>query len=128
MVLDRRKKRYEEDTILYNEHVKFSREDNIQVTVKDNSLKLSYTKPDERRQEDSSCEREEQTLNQPSAVAVPVEAADPNHLRKKQMGKQSADGECIHKYEIGTNVKQGRIQTRRRRMGRNFIIRNCKQR
>jgi hypothetical protein len=68
MVLDRRKKRYEEDNLLYFEHVKSKMEDKIQVTIKDNSLKSCYMKPDDRKQESLGCERDARTFNQSSAV------------------------------------------------------------
>jgi hypothetical protein len=102
MVLDRRKKRYEEDNLLYFEHVKSKREDKTQVTVKDNSLKSCYMKPDERKQEDLGCERDARTFNQPPAVCESDWAAGHENSDQKRIGKQSSVAECTNLFMVGT--------------------------
>jgi hypothetical protein len=64
MVLVRRRRRYQEDSLIYVEHVKSKKENVIQATFKDYSLKSFYGKPYERKQENLGCERDAQTFYQ----------------------------------------------------------------
>jgi hypothetical protein len=102
VVLDRRKKRYEEDNLLYFNYVKSKRENKIQVTIKDNSLKSCYMKPDERKQEDFGCERDARTFNQPPAVGESDGAAGHKNSITSRVGKQSSVAECTDFIMVGT--------------------------
>jgi hypothetical protein len=103
MVLDRRKKRYQEEHLIYHEHVLSTREKVISMKVKDGSLKSCYVEPNERRQADLSCESETQTLDQPPAVVASVGAAEQSVIINNYNGRQSAGDECTPILMVGTN-------------------------
>jgi hypothetical protein len=103
LILEKRKRRYQEEHLIYQEHVISLRENNNSFSVRDGSLKSSYVKPDERRQEDLSCESETQTLNQPSAVGASVGAVEHDDLCDPQIGRQTAGADCTRFLMVGTN-------------------------
>jgi hypothetical protein len=108
MVLDRRKKRYEQDNLLYFEHVKSKRENKIQITIKDNSLKSNYKEPYERKQEDFGCERDARTFNQPPTLVESDGAAEHENLITSQIVKQSSVAECTDFNVVGTTSSTSR--------------------
>jgi hypothetical protein len=101
MVLDRRRRRYQEDTLIYNEH-KCKKENVIQATFKDDTLKSFYDKTYERKQENLDCERDARTFDQSSAVDESDVTAENEYSTQNRICKQNSIVECTNNFVIGT--------------------------
>jgi hypothetical protein len=101
MVLDRRR-RYQEDTLKYEEHVKSKKENVIQATFKDSSLKSFYGKPYERKHENLGCESDAQTFYQSSALDESDGAAENEFRTQNRICRQTSVVECTNNFVIGT--------------------------
>jgi hypothetical protein len=103
MVLDRRRRRYEEEKYLYERFVINQKEkkEAFQATSKDDSLKVFHGEPYECKCDDLVFERDARTIDQFSAVDGSDVAAEDDNLFHKQIRRQSSAIDCTSNSVIG---------------------------
>jgi hypothetical protein len=104
MVLDRRRRRYEEEKYLYMKFVISQKEEAeiFQATIKDDSLKVYYGKSYEHKYGDLGYESDARIIDQFSVVDGSGVAVEDENLSQKQIRRQSPAIECIPVLTIGT--------------------------